>query len=162
MRETSRIYEMDIDGEKRTFRIQKMDAFTGTFLMKLLTEKVLPSLKDAIKIVNSESPDDENAAEVSMQKMLLEIIPELLSSLDEKETRRLMTVCLQTVSCLYEAGYQKVVDSNGNFGVEELEYDVAACLKLVYQVFVFNCADFFAESGLGSILGSLNGFKPTP
>ncbi len=161
MRDTTKNIEIEIDGEKKTFIIQKMDAFTGAFLMKLLTEKVLPSIKSAFDVVNSENPEDEKAGEISMSKFLLEILPNLLSSLDEAETKRLMTICLQTVSCVYQAGLQKVLDSNGNFGVPELEYDIAICLKLVYEVFAFNCAGFFEESGLSSILGRLNGSRPT-
>ena len=81
----------------------------------------------------------------------------LLESLDRKDMKTLMVMCLQTVSIYLPAGYQEVLDENGNFGVQSLEYNAAVCLRLTYEVIVFNCASFFEESGLSSILESLLG-----
>ena len=73
------------------------------------------------------------------------------------ELKKLMVLCLQSVELSFPAGFHRVVDAKGNFGVEELQYNTAICLRLMYEVIVYNCAGFFEESGLSSILGQQNG-----
>jgi len=161
MREITKNIELEIEGNKMNFQIRKMDAFNGAYLLKVITEKALPALKDAIDMVANEGESKKEEDNESMIR-IFDLLPGLLASMDAAELKRIMMMCLQTVSCWLPAGYQEVVDSRGNFGIEELEYDVSSCLRLVYEVIVFNCSGFFGESGLGSILGNLNGSQPTP
>ena len=154
MREVMKAIRFEIDGEEKDFRITKMNAFDGAYLMKIVTEKALPLLQEAV--TRTENETDSNAD----LKMIGELGQRLLSSMDSVELKKLMTICLQTVDMSYPAGYQKVVDSRGNFGVSELEYDTAACLRLVYEVVMFNCAGFFEGSGLSSLLAKASGSQP--
>ncbi len=156
MREITKNVELEIEGEKMVFLIRKMNAFDGSYLLKVITEKVLPVLQNAMDIVGNEDEENEKAKEESVMK-IFELLPGLLASMDSDELKKIMMLCLRTVSCLLPAGYQEVVDARGNFGVEELEYDVGVCLRLVYEVIVFNCSGFFSGNGLGSLLTNLNG-----
>ena len=155
MREIMKNLELELDGETKYFRITKMDAFSGAYLMKIVTEKAMPLLQEAIKMTDG-GDDEEHDAKLEM-KLMTDILPRLLASMDMKELKHLMTVCLQTVDLSFPAGYQNVVDARGNFGVAELQYNTAMCLRLMYEVIVYNCSGFFEESGLASILGNLNG-----
>ena len=151
MREIYKNLELPVEGENQSFRIQKMNAFDGAYLMKIVTEKVLPLLSGLTQA------DRDSLSDERLKKLLGDMLPGVLSSMDKNEMRQLMVTCLQTVSVLLPAGYQEAVDANGNFGVSSLEYDTAVCLRLTYEVIVFNCSGFFAESGLASLLGQLAG-----
>jgi hypothetical protein len=83
------------------------------------------------------------------------MIPEALSKLPEDEMISFEIRCLQSVDILKKAGWQPVMVGN-NFGDEELEYDIGATLRLVYEVLVFNLGSFFGERGLLSLLNRQN------
>lgn len=153
MREITKNIELEIDGERRQFRITKMDAFGGMYLFKMLTEKCLPVLQKAIKAVDG----SRKRATAKETENVMSMVPELLSSVSEDDLKTIMTRCLQTVECSLPAGWQAVVDRNGGFGIAELEYDLAGCLNLCYQVIAFNCGGFISGGGLNSLLKGLNG-----
>ena len=156
MRNITTNIELEIEGEKKSFAIRKMNAFDGSYLLKVVTEKVLPLLQKAMNAANA-----ENEEEITLMQ-IAGMLPDVLASLDADEMKRIMVMCLKTVSILLPAGYQPVVDSRGNFGDEELEYDVASCLRLTYEVIMYNCGGFFGGSGLSSLLTSQNGSQLTP
>ena len=151
VRDIMKMVEIELDGETKSFRITKMDAFSGAYLMKLVTEKAMPLLQEAIKGIEQQEDDSFNL------KLITEYLPRLLESMTMDELKKLMVLCLQSVELSFPAGFQRVVDAKGNFGVEELQYNTAICLRLMYEVIVYNCAGFFEESGLSSILGQQNG-----
>lgn len=157
MRETSKNVEFEIDGEMRHFYITKMNAFDGAYLMKIVTEKAMPLIQEAIMGMGKNS-DAEDSESLDL-KLIADMLPRALSSLSHEEMKKLMILCLSTVQLSLPAGYQYVVDGRGNFGVEELQYNTAACLRLVYEVIVLNCSDFFAESGLSSLLAQVSGSR---
>lgn len=151
VRDIMKMVEIELDGETKSFRITKMDAFSGAYLMKLVTEKAMPLLQEAIKGIEQQEDDSFNL------KLITEYLPRLLESMTMDELKKLMVLCLQSVELSFPAGFHRVVDAKGNFGVEELQYNTAICLRLMYEVIVYNCAGFFEESGLSSILGQQNG-----
>lgn len=146
MRDIVKNIEIELDGETKTFRLTKMNAFDGAYLMKFVTEKAMPLLQEAIDFTSGQTNDAINL------KMIADLLPKLLASLSAEELKNMMILCLQTVDVPLPAGYQKVVDKRGNFGIEDLENDTATCLRLVYEVIVYNTSGFFAGSGLSSLL----------
>ena len=89
------------------------------------------------------------------------MIPEALSRLTEKELTEFEVRCLQTVEVLKPAGWQYVM-IGGHFGDEDLEYDIGAVLRLVYEVLVFNLGSFFGGGNLLSLLNSKNSSQQSP
>ena len=76
MREISKIISVPVDGSSRDFRLTKLDAFSGAYLLRLLTK--MP--KDGASIES------------------------LLSGLSEADLRSLMVTCLQHTEVLLPAG----------------------------------------------------------
>ena len=153
-RELTKNFKLEVDEKEEEFKIQKMNSFDGAYLMKFVSEKAMPLLKALAVRMNK---DGEGLKKVESLEMIGDSLTHLLESLDREDMKTLMMMCLQTVSIYLPAGYQEVLDENGNFGVQNLEYNAAVCLRLTYEVIVFNCASFFEESGLSSSLGSLLG-----
>ena len=55
MREVMKAIRFEIDGEEKDFRITKMNAFDGAYLMKIVTEKALPLLQEAVTRTENET-----------------------------------------------------------------------------------------------------------
>jgi len=147
MKENYKVVELTIDGEQMTFRVDKLNALDGMYLLKFVTEKVTPALGEAI-----DHAQEIDAGGLSV-RMLMNILPKMLREFSREELNEVSVLCLQHVFALLPAGYQQVMDANGHFGVAEVETSVSACLQLLYESIVLNCAGFFEESGLLSKLG---------
>jgi len=120
--------EIEIKGRK--FRINKFDALTGSYIAYTLMNEVLPmglNMKAGI-------PMPKNST-----KMTKEAFSEL-----QKD-------CLRVCGEMLDAGFAPVIDENGNWGVNDLEYDTATVLNLTIQVLVSNVSSFFDESLLRSL-----------
>ena len=161
MREITKQVTLELDGKEMTFEIKKMDAFSGTYLMKFVTEKLLPAVgevQDAFVIKNA---DEENQEEVVKERVqnVLPLISKFLESISEEELVKLEKNCLKTVKCLMPAGKQPVLVGD-NFAIPELEYDTSSVLILCYYVIEFNAQGFFAGKHLGSLLSKFATSQP--
>lgn len=164
MRETTKQIKFGPEGEEKTFQIRKMNALAGSYLIKFCSEKLLPVYNQLQKVfgeseINIEGlsgPEleaaEEALAQERMEKVMI-MIPKALERLSEKELLEFETRCLQTVDILEPAGWQPVMIGN-EFGDEDLEYDIGAVLRLVYEVLVFNLGSFFGGGSLGSLLSN--------
>ena len=150
MRELYKITELTVNGEDKKFRIRKMNAFDGSVLLKFVAEKFLPVMRAAAKMPDAEDEDSDEIA-------VLELLPMLLGAITPDELRMLLNMCLKSCEMDLPAGWQPVLDSKGNFGVEDLEYDTESCMLLCYQVIAYNCSGFFGESGSSSPQSSKDG-----
>lgn len=164
MREVTKQVKFTVGDEEKTFQIRKMNALSGSYLIKFCAEKLLPvynSLQDIFSATNigdvPESDLERKEEEVARYRTekLFQMIPEALSRLPEKEMIDFEIRCLQTVDILKKAGWQPVMIGE-RFGDEDLEYDISAALRLVYEVLVFNLASFFGEGSLLSLLSRQN------
>ena len=173
MRETTKQIKFGPEGEEKTFQIHKMNALAGSYLIKFCSEKLLP-VYNSIQEIFSKSDvfleEGMNEAEIKEKETeitnirvqkVLEMIPEALSRLSEKELIEFEVRCLQTVDVLKAAGWQQVMIGD-NFGDEDLEYDIGAVLRLVYEVLVFNLGSFFGGGNLISLLSSKNSSPQSP
>ena len=173
MRETTKQIKFGPEGEEKTYQIHKMNALAGSYLIKFCSEKLIPvynSIQDIFSRNGAEVKEDLSDAEIEKQEeevtnlrvqKVLEMIPEALSRLSEKELIEFEVRCLQTVEVLKAAGWQKVMIGN-HFGDEDLEYDISAVLRLVYEVLVFNLGSFFGGGSLISLLNSKNSSPQSP
>lgn len=172
MRETTKQIKFGPEGEEKTYQIHKMNALAGSYLIKFCSEKLLPVYNSIQDIFSNSDINLEGMDEAEIEKReteitnmrvqkVLEMIPEALANLSEKELTEFEVRCLQTVEVLKPAGWQQVMIA-GHFGDEDLEYDIGAVLRLVYEVLVFNLGSFFGGGTLVSLLNSKNSSPQSP
>ena len=126
MRNLFKTVTLNVEDQPREFRLKKLDAFSGAFLLRVLL-KHLPEGK---------------ASRVDAQELVNLIITEL----SEEELRSLMTACLNHTEVMLGAGPQPVMMKT-EWGYPELEYDTGNCLKLMIESALWTLSGFFAESG---------------
>ena len=115
MREITKNLTIPVDGKKLEFRLTKLDAFSGTSLLRML----------------SKMPEDS-----------LSTIHSALSTFSDSDLRNLMTVCLEHCEVLLSAGWNPVM-TRGEWSWIELEHDVATCLKLTIEEVLWTLEGFF-------------------
>ena len=122
MRQINKDISLKIDGQDLSFRLTKLDAFSGVALLRLLMrveEKISsPTLLD------------------------------LISSLSEEEMRSVMTAVLNHTSVLLPAGPHPVM-AGDEWGYPELEHDTPACMKLLLEGIAWSLSGFFGAGGSG-------------
>ena len=136
---------------KRKFRVNRFDAFTGSYILFTITEKVLPAVL-ASQGKNTKGEDAFNFGDV-VQKMRL--------ALSREEFKALQLDCLRVCQEILPAGNMDVIGENGQFGVQGLENNMSIVLQLTIHALMFNMLDFFKESGLVSIATGILGSKPS-
>ena len=107
-----------IDGQDLSFRLTKLDAFSGVSLLRLL-----------MRLENREGEHD---------------LLDLVASLSEEELRSVMTSVLNHVSVLLPAGPHPVM-TGSEWGYPELEHDAASCMKLLLEGISWSRSGFFGE-----------------
>ncbi len=120
MRENTKMVSVSVGGEKREFRITKLDAFSGVALLRMLEKKV-------------DDPELRNYAD-------------LFLSLQEEEMTKVMRTCLGRAEISLPAGFARVWTQEC-WGLPELEYDTMACLALTLEVMSFTMNGFFPAKG---------------
>ena len=135
MRNIYKTLTLKVGDEPREFRLRKLDAFSGAFLLRLLM-KHLPEASD--------SPGGP-ARTVSAG----DLVGLIFTALSKEELRSLMSTCLVNTEVLLEAGYQPVMQK-GEWSYSELEYDARNCMKLTIESVLWTLAGFFGESGSSS------------
>ena len=123
MRQIAKTIQLEIDKKTWTFRIKKLDAFSGATLLRIISSHIPENGEDLVFSVFSSLPDDT--------------------------LRALMTTCLEHAEVLLDAGYQPVMQM-GEWSWAELEYDAVNALKLTLQVALWTLDGFFVGSGLSS------------
>ena len=122
MREITKPISLPLDGKETTFRLSKLDAFSGARLLKLL----------------SSLPNAEGQRELPLAELLL-LLP-------EEKLEALMRVCLTHAEISLPAGYVPVFKEDC-WGLPDLEYETALCLRLTGEVADWTLRGFFVEGG---------------
>ena len=123
MRTITKDITIKTDGNQVSFRLSKLDAFSGVALLRLLMR--LEEHKQGITIM------------------------ELIASLSEEELRSVMTSVLNHVSVLLPAGPQPVM-TGSEWGYPELEHDTRSCMRLLMEGIAWSLSGFFGEGGSGA------------
>ncbi|WP_061343001.1 phage tail assembly chaperone [Clostridium botulinum] len=142
----------DIEINERNFRLKKLDARTGTFMLFKLT-KLLPSV---IENIDLDKLDPENLSISNLKDLNLTKMLKPLFELSEEEFRYIQDNCLKVVSENLPAGFQPVLNKNNTWGVLNVENDAVLVMNLTVQSLVFNFMGFFAGSPLTSIIEGVN------
>ena len=123
MRQITKDIQINIDGSRMGFRLFKLDAFSGTMLLRLL--------------MRLEEKNDHPT------------LLDLISSLSEEELRTVMTAVLNHTAVLLPAGPQPVM-TGPEWGYPELEHDTPSCMKLLLEGISWSLSGFFGEGRSGS------------
>ncbi|NHL37744.1 hypothetical protein FDE95_14270 [Clostridium botulinum] len=136
----------DIEINERRFRLNKMDARTGSYMLFKLMKILTPIFK------NIKADDTEN---ISLDDINLTDLMSSIFNLPEDEFRYIQDNCLRVVEEILPAGPARVIDKYGTFGVLNIEFDTALLMNLTIQSLIFNVKGFFAGSPLTSITEKL-------
>jgi len=129
MRNITKDISLKIDGQEVSFRLTKLDAFSGVALLRLLMR-----LEDERRC----HPEQSEAASKDLTLL------DLLASLSEDELRSVMTSVLNHVSVLLPAGPHPVM-TGSEWGYPELEHDTPSCMKLLLEGISWSLSGFFGE-----------------
>lgn len=143
----------DIEVNGRKFRLNKLNARTGTYMLLKMT-KILPPILENLDFDKLDS-DDFNFKDLNLTKILSPIF-----DMDEKEFAYIQDNCLKTVEELLPAGPQAVLDNYGQWGVSNIEFDMVLVMNLTVQSLWFNLQGFFAGMPFSSIMSKLNSYQP--
>ena len=119
MRQITKDISLKQGGQDLSFRLTKLDAFSGVSLLRLL--------------MRLEDREGEHT------------LLDLVASLSEEELRSVMTSVLNHVSVLLPAGPHPVMTGN-EWGYPELEHDAASCMKLLLEGIAWSLSGFFGEA----------------
>ena len=121
---------MDIDGEEKTFRVTKLDAFSGAQLLQLV-RRYMPKAEE----MNGKG------------QKVGDLVEPIFMALKGVELKGLMVSCLNHTEIQLEAGWHPVM-RNEDWGWPEIEHDTGTCLKLVLECVIWSLDSFFG--GVGS------------
>lgn len=146
----------DIVVDGRTFRLNKLDARKGSFMLMKLVKILTPLLKgvnvDDI-MSESEAIEGEKKEEKSfLDNISIEDLANSLFDLEEDEFVFIQDNALKVVQEVLSARNAPVLDANGNYGVIGIEFDTMLLLNLTVQSIKFNVAGFFKGGFLSSAL----------
>ena len=130
MRQIAKDIIISIDGSQVGFRLSKLDAFSGVFLLRLLMR---------VQEDHQKCHPEQAAAQPKDLTIL-----DLIMSLSEEELRSVMTAVLNHTSVLLPAGPHPVMTGN-EWGYPELEHDTPSCMKLLLEGIAWNLSGFFGE-----------------
>ena len=120
MREITKTLTIPIDDKPTDFRLTKLDAFSGTALLRML----------------SRMPEGSG-------------VQDLLTVLSDGDLRSLMITCLQHTEVRLPAGWIPIM-TRGEWSYPELQHDTATCLKLTVEEVLWTLEGFFGERGSAS------------
>ena len=131
-RETEKMIEV----MGRKFKIGKFDAFTGSYILFQLFEKIVPM--------------------GSLQQEL----PKNRMAMNKEEFVKLQRDCLSVISEVLPAGPRPIFNENGSWGLNDIEHNTPLVILLTIHALAFNVGDFFAAGGLTELQSSLAGLFP--
>ena len=121
MRNIIKNIRLPIDGTTMDFRLTKLDAFSGVYLLRLLSKM-----------------EDEGLSGSGLFQVI--------TNLPQEELKTFMTSCMNHVEVLLPAGYQPVMQGS-SWSWAELEHDTANCLKLAIEEISWTLSGFFGDGG---------------
>lgn len=148
MRET----EKTVDVLGRKFTIRKFDAFTGSYILYQLMEKVLPAAL--------ESKVDDAIDTTPAGQSLQEALPSKREPMSKEEFIKLQRDCLAVISEVLPSGNRPVFNENGTWGLNDVANNTPLVILLTIHSLAFNIGDFFAAGGLKELQSSLAGLLP--
>lgn len=133
-----------------TYSIKKFPAKTGLKLARLVIAKAAP----LIPLLDTPKANPKERAENSAQDdHVYEAVGTILDSLSDEDIDDLVDKCLRVCYLNLPAGLAPVIDELGNYGVENVEYDMSLTIRLCFEAIKWGASDFFG--GKNSALSHL-------
>lgn len=141
--------EKTVELQGRKFTIRAFDAFTGAYIAFTLMEKMMPmGMEEKVtKTLQAEGKNPEF------------MLPQSRTLMTKGEFNSFMRDCLSVVSEELKAGSRPVLNSNGSWGVDDIQHNTMLVILLVINALAFNIADFFTGDGLKDLQTSLQDLK---
>ena len=135
--------------------IKKFDAKTGLKIARLVVAKaapILPFLK--VDTENGENAKEQTEAILDRKNsdQVYEMVGRIMESLSDEDMDSLIDKCLRVCSKQLPAGLQPVIDTLGNYGIPDVEYDLPLTIKLVFEAISWGASDFFGGKALAGLL----------
>ena len=143
MRQTEKTVEV----QGRKFKIKAFDAMTGSYIAFTLFEKMLPAGMEG-KILTQMGRDSSP-------------LPQGRQLMSKQEFFDFQKDCLSVVSEVLKGRDAPVIESNGHWGVPDIENNTVLVLTLTLHALAFNVADFFGGDGLKELLSSVRDLIPS-
>lgn len=137
----------DIEIRERNFRLNKMDARTGSYMLVKLTKIIAP----LIQTIDLEDLDNLNLNDINLTELMGPLL-----ELPEDEFRYIQDNCLRVVEEILPGDTIKIIDKYGTFQALNIEFDTFLVMNLTVQSLIFNVKGFFDESVLNTIMKKLN------
>ncbi|MBY6798104.1 hypothetical protein HYH85_17990 [Clostridium botulinum] len=137
----------DIEIRERNFRLNKMDARTGSYMLVKLTKIIAP----LIQTIDLEDLDNLNLNDINLTELMGPLL-----ELPEEEFRYIQDNCLRVVEEILPGDTIKIIDKYGTFQALNIEFDTFLVMNLTVQSLIFNVKGFFDESVLNTIMKKLN------
>lgn len=144
----------DIEINERKFRLNKLDARTGSFLLFRLIKIIAPLFKN----LDINKNEGEEASNLMDDINITELVSSICD-LPEDDFRFIQDNCLQVIEEVLPAGPSKVIDKYGNYCILDVEFDTMLLMNLTIQSLVFNLKGFFEGSPLTSMSKGLSFFQ---
>lgn len=141
----------DIEINGRTFRLNKMNAKTGSYMLFKLIKIITPIFK---KI------DLNKKEEVNLSDLNLTELADSLFDLPEDEFRYIQDSALKVVQEILPGGKPVILNKYGEFEALNVEFDIPLVMNLTVQSIIFNVKGFFSENLLKSLTQKLSISQP--
>lgn len=139
----------------QTFSIKKFTAKEGLKLARMVISKAAPliPLLDTGNEGEGKARNPKRDQANINEDQVYEAVGAVLDSMDDKDVDFLVDRCLRVCYLELPAGPAPVIDETGNYGVEDVEYDMSLTIRLIFEAIKWGAADFFG--GKNSALSQL-------
>ncbi len=147
-----------IEVEGRKFSVKKYTAMDGLKIAKLFAAKILPVFQNFMPLVADAQKGSVNANHILTHLgdyLSMETIAETLDKASPADFDYIMQKSLQNVFEILPAGDAQVLNSDGTYGVLDMEHDTVLVLRLVCEAVMWGAGDFFDGSRLISVMSPL-------
>lgn len=150
----------NITVKDRHFRLKKMDARKGSYMLLKVTNILTPLLKNLNlnellgddTSVDAEGKSKDVDVASLLEKIELDVIASALFGLEEKDFTFIQDNCLKAVEEVLEARNAPVLNNDGTYGVLGIEDDIVLVMNLTIQSLIFQVSGFFSGNLLTSLL----------
>jgi hypothetical protein len=142
----------------RKFRISKYPAKDGLKTARLIIAKLLPVFESFIspdkvaQIRNGKTAETENEI---WELLSVDNVIKALELISDDDLDVIYDRALKNCYEILPAGDAQILNSNGTYGVEGIEYDYILSLRLVAESLIWSIGSFFAVTRLTSIMEGL-------
>jgi hypothetical protein len=142
----------------RRFKVQKYPAIDGLKVAKVFAAKILPVFQTFIPLIGEARKGLANEEHIFSnlgQYLSLDGIAATLDKVEPDDLDYIMQKSLQNVYEVLPAGDAPVMNSDGTYGVMDVEFDTLLVLRLVCEVILWGVGDFFDGNRWVSIMSPL-------